>query len=133
MASQITGWVPVETMGIEGRVRADHEALHLDRLSWAYLTPAMWAEFRAAGDQLMAGIQGRKAVELAEEAGTLKDLADYAPGAFPFPAKVPAPADMTDADWGHVADVLRVLPGSFGPLRKFWDAAEKALETGEGA
>lgn len=133
MSEHITGWVPVETMDITGRVRADHGALHLDRLMWAYLTATQWEALKDAGDALLAGARGRKAVELATEAGVLRDLADYLSGTFPFPDEAPAPEAMTDADWANVDRVLRALPGSYGWLKTAWDAAGMALaEEGEG-
>lgn len=132
MASQVTEWIPVETMGIEGRVRADHGALHLDRMSWAYLTPAQWEALKAAGDQLVAGIRGRKVLELASEAGgvALLMLADDVEDCLTEPWSLD---EMTDADWLRVARVLDRPDAPHKALWAFWDAAGKALETGEGA
>jgi hypothetical protein len=137
MTSQIGEWIPVETTETPGKVRADHGALHLAGMSWAYLTPVQWEALKEAGDRLVAGMLGRKAVELAEAAeaaGALEDFAWQVAGTFRNPVAAPALEAMTDADWAHVARVIREFEGTgvsvTGPLREFWDAAGKALADG---
>lgn len=126
----VTGWVPVETLDdmAGARVRADSEALHIAGMAWAYLTPSQWQAMREACDALVAGLAGRKAAELAAEAGDLDDLDGLARGCHPVPDDLPPVQEWTDAQWAHVAYVLDRSPASFGLLREYWDKAGKALE-----
>lgn len=124
----ITEWVPVETQDITGRIRVDHGALHLDRLTWAYLSAAQWEALKAEGDRLLAGAQGRKAVALASGTLALFDLSSDVEGCLP---DFPGLDGMKDADWAHVSRVLRDLDGSFPLLRDLWDAAGKELSSGQ--
>jgi hypothetical protein len=126
MSEQITGWVPVETMDIAGRVRADHGALHLDGLSWAYLDAAQWEALKVTGDRLMAGIRGRKVLELASEAGgtALLMLAGDVEDCLTEPWSLD---EMTDADWLRVARVLDRPDAPRKVLWALWEQAGNAL------
>lgn len=127
----ITEWVPVETQDITGRIRVDHGGLHLDRLMWAYLSAAQWEALKAEGDRLMAGAQGRKALALATEAIGMAWFAGQVDAMFPDPEKAPGVDRMTDADWAHIARVLRDLPGAYPLVQSWWDAAGKELSGGQ--
>jgi hypothetical protein len=118
-------WVPIETRDITGRMRADNGALHVDRLMWAYLSAAQWEAAKATGDRLMAGIRGRKVLALADGTMALFDLSSDVEGCLP---EFPGLDGMRDADWAHVARVLRDLDGSFPLLRGLWEQAGRELE-----
>lgn len=127
----ITEWVPVETQDITARIRVDHGALHLDRLTWAYLSAAQWEALKAEGDRLLAGARGRKMLALAVEAGKSGELAGLS-RCFGFPDDMQPVEEWTDGQWEHVARVLRSLPSDgFGILRDLWDAAGKELSGGQ--
>jgi hypothetical protein len=100
--------------------------------SWRSFTWEQWDALHTVGTRLLAGDQGRKAVELATAAGgmALFPLAADVEEALEEPASLD---EMTDARWARVLRALRhadecEADDAYPALRAFWDAAGKALE-----
>jgi hypothetical protein len=130
----VTAWVPVETLDTTtgARIRGDYGTLHVDGLGWSYLGPSEWAELKAKGDAILAGMRGRKMLTLAVELAEREEVDGLARGCFSFPDKMPPIGEWTDEQWAHVARVLLHSPAHFGLLLPWWEAAGKALAEARG-
>ncbi len=94
------------------------------------LTAAQWEAVKEAGDRLLAGERGRKALALAVNAGGQQEEGFRGNVQWIHGGRGPA-EELDDAAWANVARVLREMPSGFGDLRWLWDAAGKEGSGGQ--